>query len=59
MYIRPELQALRGDDTPQRLAQARQNALIADWRAGPIMANVEAELAHTLRQVHRWTSCRC
>lgn len=46
MYIRPELQALRGDDTPQRLAQARQNALIADWRAGPIMANVEAELAH-------------
>lgn len=46
MHIRPELQALRGDDTPQRLAQARLNAAQAEWRSGPIMANAETELRY-------------
>ena len=33
MLIRPELQALRSDDTPQRQAQADLQLLAADWRA--------------------------
>ena len=35
MHIRPELEALRRDDTPQRQAQARLGSVLAQWRAGP------------------------
>ena len=35
MLIRPELEALRRDDTPQRQAQARLGSVLAQWRAGP------------------------
>lgn len=35
MQIRPELEALRRDDTPQRQAQARLGSVLAQWRAGP------------------------
>lgn len=34
MLIRPELEALRRDDTSQRHAQARLVAVLAQWRAG-------------------------
>ena len=33
MLVRPELQALRSDDTPQRQAQATLQRLSAEWRA--------------------------
>ena len=33
MLLRPELQALRNDDAPQRLAQADLHLLLVDWRA--------------------------
>jgi len=45
MHIRPELQALRGDDAPQRCAQTRFNALLAQWRADPLVAAAQAELS--------------
>ncbi len=44
MIVHPELQALRGDDSPQRQAQARlQDAMLA-WRASPEAASVIADL---------------
>jgi len=45
MLIRPELQALRRDDAPQRRAQARLGQAFAAWRAAPVAAAAEAELA--------------
>lgn len=45
MHIRPELQALRGDDAPQRRVQARFNALLGEWRADPLVAAAQAELS--------------
>lgn len=44
MQIRPELEALRRDDTPQRQAQARLAEVLARWRAGPA-ALLDHELA--------------
>lgn len=44
MLTRPELEALRRDDTPQRHAQARLVAVLAQWRAGPARF-LEPELA--------------
>lgn len=44
MIVRPELQALRGDDAPQRQAQAMVREVHEAWRAGP-GGQAEAELA--------------
>ena len=47
MIIRPELQALRSDDTPQRHAQAEMHRLAAQWRASRIGAELgEALIAY-------------
>ncbi len=40
MIVHPELRALRGDDSPQRLAQQAQIVAMADWRARPGVAEV-------------------
>jgi hypothetical protein len=45
MLIRPELQALRGDDTPQRKAQSAYNAVHEAWRGQGPGLQLEAELA--------------
>lgn len=45
MLIRPELQALRRDDAPQRRAQARLGDALARWRQTALAAAAEAELA--------------
>ncbi|MDE2411320.1 MAG: hypothetical protein KGM18_06030 [Sphingomonadales bacterium] len=45
MLIRPELAALRSDDAAQRRAQAAMGAALARWRATPIVAAADAELA--------------
>jgi hypothetical protein len=45
MKIRPELQALRSDDAPQRHAQQRLKAELADWRAHSPAQLAEDELA--------------
>lgn len=45
MIVRPELRALRCDDTPQRHAQARMVAVLAQWRTTPAAASAGAELA--------------
>lgn len=45
MLIRPELQALRSDDAPQRSAQDSFRRLLEAWRAAPSGAAAEAELA--------------
>ncbi len=45
MLIRPELQALRGDFSPQRLAQNRLNEVTARWREHSGAAIAESELA--------------
>lgn len=44
MRLRPELRALRGDDTPQRDAQSALIALVDGLRAARPLAGVEAEL---------------
>ncbi len=44
MLIRPELEALRRDDPPQRQAQARLVEVLAHWRAGAA-AQLDPELA--------------
>jgi hypothetical protein len=44
VIVHPELQALRGDDAPQRLAQDLLIARDADWRARPEIAAVLEEL---------------
>lgn len=44
MYIRPELQALRGDDTPQRQAQAALHLAYQGWRSAGAGHLLEAEL---------------
>lgn len=44
MIVRPELQALRGDDAPQRQAQAAVRDVYEAWRAGP-GGQAECELA--------------
>ncbi len=45
MIIRPELRALRGDDTPQCDAQAAMRRADAAWRARPEVAEVLAGVA--------------
>lgn len=45
MLIRPELQALRSDDTPQRRAQTALGAVFAAWRTTPSALTAERELA--------------
>lgn len=45
MIIRPELEALRSDDTPQRAAQDRLSEALAHWRAAPAGVTVQTELA--------------
>lgn len=44
MIVRPELQALRSNDAPQRQAQARVKDTLEAWRAGP-GGQTERELA--------------
>ncbi|MEQ1543174.1 MAG: hypothetical protein ABL926_13085 [Novosphingobium sp.] len=44
MLIRPELQALRSDDAPQRRAQTALGAVFAAWRATPAASTAEQEL---------------
>lgn len=44
MLIRPELEALRGDDTPQRLAQDRLGKVLEGWQARPQTRVLQAEL---------------
>jgi hypothetical protein len=46
MLIRPELLALRGNDTPQRQAQQRLAEVTQRWREHSGAAVAEAELAH-------------
>ena len=45
MLLRPELQALRSDDTPQRQAQAALHRLSAQWRASGGGARLDEALA--------------
>lgn len=45
MHIRPELQALRGDDTPQRLAQAALRDVHENWCSHGPGSQAEAEVA--------------
>jgi hypothetical protein len=45
MLIRPELQALRSDDTPQRHAQSDLHLLAADWRASRLGTGLEEGIA--------------
>lgn len=45
MLIRPELQALRSDDAPQRQAQAALHVIFQDWRCKGAGRSIEAELA--------------
>lgn len=45
MYIRPELQALRVDDTPQRQAQTALRDVYEDWRTAGPGQQAEAEVA--------------
>ncbi len=44
MLIRPELEALRSDDTSQRLAQARLGEVLEGWQALPHTRAVQEEL---------------
>lgn len=44
MLIRPELQALRSNDAPQRRAQNRLGEALAAWRVTPMVAAAEQEL---------------
>ena len=44
MLVRPELQALRSDDTPQRQAQAALHRLSAQWRASGSGAGLDEAL---------------
>lgn len=44
MLVRPELQALRGDDAPQRQAQTAIRQTLEDWQSGP-GGQAERELA--------------
>ncbi len=45
MILRPEIAALRGDDTPQRLAQAALGARLAGWQQDTVTAAIRAEIA--------------
>ena len=49
MQLRPEIEALRGDDMPQRRAQAALGAAMDRWRAEPQPAAVLADL-HAFEQ---------
>lgn len=51
MRIHPQIDALRGDDTPQRVAQSRMAQASAEWRADPRVAEV-------LRDVEAFATCR-
>ena len=46
MLLRPDIAALRVDDTPQRQAQARLIAEMESWRARPGVAAVLADIEH-------------
>ena len=43
MIIRPELQALRSDDTPQRQAQASLHGLVTQWRTSGAGAGMSTQ----------------
>lgn len=45
MILHPDLRALRGDDTPQRQAQDRLFAAMAQWRSRTEVMDVMADLA--------------
>lgn len=45
MIIRPELQALRSDDAPQRQVQDHLAEVLARWRSSPVMLTAQRELA--------------
>ena len=45
MQLHPDIAALRGDDTPQRQAQAAQTAAMARWREQADVAPVLADVA--------------
>jgi hypothetical protein len=45
LYLRPEMRALRSDDTPQRVAQSGLFRAADDWRGRADVADVLAELA--------------
>lgn len=49
MLIRPELQALRSDDAPQRQTQAQLHRLVTQWRASGGGAGIEPALASYAR----------
>ncbi len=49
MIIRPELQALRSNDAPQRHAQTRLGEVLKAWKSAPEGATADAELAHFFR----------
>ena len=46
MIVRPELQALRGNDAPQRAAQAAVGRVFGAWREFGIGLQAETELRH-------------
>ena len=45
MYVRPELQALRDDDTPQRQAQADLSGILKSWRSSRLGGAIDHSLA--------------
>ncbi len=45
MLIRPELQALRSDDAPQRIAQHNLHQILQSWQTTGTGAQVQSELA--------------
>lgn len=49
MLIRPELAALRGDDTAQRRAQSAMGAALDRWRALPVVRAIDDDLARWAR----------
>ena len=49
MLIRPELQALRSDNTPQRHAQAELHRMLAQWRSTGGGAGIDAAMTEYAR----------
>lgn len=51
MIVHPEIEALRGDDAPQRIAQERAIAAVRAWRGQAACAGVEDDFSHFARGV--------
>lgn len=51
MFLRPELQALREDDSPQRQAQADMSGIITAWRSSRLGSGIEESIAAYARGI--------